>query len=466
MYQPLWARLKKNTIIQKNMKEESQLLEHPQFNQILTDFLEEIISLNETLPLVMALISIKDNQKEKELNQFIKNHTIKKDKATIIDSSEPNEEEEDIISLGIEDYIQYEELQKNVNIASVAFKVIPRSLFVSLISQFDAYLGNLIKKVYELFPEKLFECEKNLTYSQLVEFESIELAKEYIIEKEVESVLRESHTFHFEWLEKKLSTVLRKDLPIWSTFIEVTERRNLYVHNDGHVSNQYLSVCKKNKTQLPPDLKAGDVLHVDSLYFKKAYECIFEISVKLNQVIWRKLIANDLENADEALNEICYDLIQKEEFGLADILLDFATKTLPRHHNEMSKNVFIINQALSKYLAGNKEDSDKIINQKDWSASSNSFKIAVKVLKEEYEDAISIMKQIGKSEDVPRHAYQTWPLFKKMRETPTFLETYREIFDEEYKIIERPSKKILMMISDNEEEIEKEIKKREKALKP
>ena len=28
--------------------------------------------------------------------------------------------------------------------------------------------------------------------------------------------------------EKKLSTVLRKDLPIWSTFIEVTERRNLY----------------------------------------------------------------------------------------------------------------------------------------------------------------------------------------------------------------------------------------------
>ena len=442
------------------MKEEIELLEYPEIDQILSDFLDEITSLGETLPLVMALISIKDKRKEKELTDFIKKRTIKKDKTKIQDSSEPNEEEEEVVSLEIEDYIQFEELQKNVNIASVAFKVIPRSLFVSLISQFDAYLGNLIKKIYELFPEKLHECEKNLTFSQLVEFGSIDEAKEYIIEREVESVLRESHTYHFEWLEKKLSTPLRKELPIWPTFIEVTERRNLFVHNDGHVSNQYLSICKKNKVQLPKDLKVGDVLYVDPDYFKRAYECIFEISVKLNQVIWRVLISNDLKNADDALNDVCYDLIQKEEFNLADILLNFATSILPRHYNELSKNVFIINQALSKYLAGNKEESDKILNQRDWSASNNSFRLAVNVLKENYDEAFALMKLIGQSEDVPRHAYQRWPLFKKIREKQQFLDTYKSIFNEDYKIIERPSKKILMMISDNEETIRKELNKR------
>jgi hypothetical protein len=442
------------------MKDETELLEYPEFDQILSDFLDEITSLDETLPLVMALISIKDKRKEKELTDFIKKRTIKKDKTKIQDSSEPNNEEEEIVSLEIEDYIQIEELQKNVNIASVAFKVIPRSLFVSLISQFDAYLGNLIKKIYELFPEKLHECEKNLTFSQLVEFGSIDEAKEYIIEREVESVLRESHTYHFEWLERKLSTPLRKELPIWSTFIEVTERRNLFVHNDGHVSNQYLSICKKNKVQLPKDLKVGDVLLVEPDYFKKAYECIFEISVKLNQVIWRVLIANDLKNADDALNDVCYDLIQKEEFNLADILLNFATNILPRHYNDLSKNVFIINQALSKYLSGSKGESDKILNQRDWSASNNSFKLAVNVLKENYDEAFSLMKLIGQSEDVPRHAYQRWPLFKKIREKQQFLETYKSIFNEDYKIIERPSKKILMMISDNEETIRKELNKR------
>jgi len=449
------------------MKEKEELLEHPQFNKILSDFLEEIISLNETLPLVMALISVKDKQKEKELNEFIKKRTIKKDKTTVQDSTEPSEkEEEDIVSLNIADYIQFEELQKNVNVASIAFKVVPRSFFVSLISQFDAYIGNLIKKIYELFPEKLNECEKNLSFSQLMEFSSINDAKEYIIEKEVESVLRESHTFHFEWLEKKLSITLRKNLPIWQTFIEITERRNLFVHNDGHVSNQYLSVCKKNKVQLSSDIKVGDILHVDSDYFRIAFECIFELSVKLNQVIWRKLIANDIQNADDALNDICYELIQKEEFHLADILLDFATNILPKHYNEYYKNVFIINQALSKYLAGNKEDSDNILKQKDWSASNNSFKLAVSVLSEKYDKAIDIMRQIGLSDDVPRHSYQTWPLFKRIRESQDFLNAYKDIFNEDYRIIERPTKKILMMISENEDDFKKEEVKKSKKRKP
>ena len=190
------------------------------------------------------------------------------------------------------------------------------------------------------------------------------------------------------------------------------------------------------------------MLNVSAEYFKESYECIFEMSVKLNQVIWRKLIANDLQNADDALNDICYDLIQKDEFVLADIFLEFATEILPRHHNELSKNVFIINQALSKYLAGDKINSDRILSQKDWSASNNSFKLAVAVLQENYNEAIKMIKIIGVSDDVPRHAYQTWPLFKKLREEEEFLLSFKEIFNEEYKIIERPSKKILMMIGD------------------
>jgi len=201
------------------MKEQAELLQHPQFNDTLSVFLDEIKSLNETLPLVMALLSITNKQKEEELSRFIKKHTIKKDKTTVQDSTEPNDEEEEVISLKIGDYIQFEDLQKNVNVSSVAFKVIPRSLFVTLISQFDAYLGKLIKEIYQLFPEKLNECEKNLTYAQLMDFISLEEAKNHIIEKEVESVLRESHSFHFDWLEKKINTPLRKSLPIWTTFI-------------------------------------------------------------------------------------------------------------------------------------------------------------------------------------------------------------------------------------------------------
>lgn len=435
------------------MEKIEEVIEYPNFSDILRDFLNEIDALNETLPMVMALVSLKDKQRVKQLDKFIKTHDLSKELKKIEDTTEKKQEnskEEEIISLEIGNFIQFEELQKNAEISRVAFKVIPRSLFVSLISQFDAFIGKLIRIIFELYPEKLNSSDKTLSYSQLAGFQNINDAKEYIIEKEIETVLRESHTYHFEWLEKKLGIPLRNKLPIWSTFIEITERRNLFSHSDGVVSNQYIYNCKKNNVTNCEKVKITDLLDVTPEYFQDSYECIFELSVKLTHVVWRKLLPDDLENADTELNDICYDLIISEEFKLADILLEFATDILPKHHNEVSKNVFIINRALSKYLAKDIDSSRKMLSDKDWSATNNSFKLAVKVLNEEYDEAYELMKQIGDNSEVPKHAYQKWPLFRKIRSEEDFRKIYSEIFKEDYKIIERPSRRTLMLLEDSE----------------
>jgi hypothetical protein len=61
------------------MKEKAELLEHPQFNQILSDFLDEITSLNETLPLVMALVSRNEQLKKiKQQYRIHQNQAMKK----------------------------------------------------------------------------------------------------------------------------------------------------------------------------------------------------------------------------------------------------------------------------------------------------------------------------------------------------------------------------------------------------
>ena len=90
-------------------------------------------------------------------------------------------------------------------------------------------------------------------------------------------------------------------------------------------------------------------LHVEPEYFKKAYECLYELSVKLTHTIWRKLLKNDLSSADTKLNELCYDLLDSKQFELADILLDFACNQ-KKHFNETAKNMLIVNKALSQYL--------------------------------------------------------------------------------------------------------------------
>src|SRR2546423_10410038 len=58
-------------------------------------------------------------------------------------------------------------------------------------------------------------------------------------------------------------TLLRKDLPIWPVFVEVTERRNLFAHCSGKVSAQYLTVCDNHGVKFdgkPPCL--NDALDV------------------------------------------------------------------------------------------------------------------------------------------------------------------------------------------------------------
>jgi len=96
----------------------------------------------------------------------------------------------------------------------------------------------------------LSSSERSISYKDLTEIGSVEAAREQIIEKEVESVLRDSHSQQIDWLEKKLDIPLRKDLRIWPEFIELCERRNLLLHADGLVSSQYLAVCKRHDVDL------------------------------------------------------------------------------------------------------------------------------------------------------------------------------------------------------------------------
>lgn len=402
----------------------------------LNKLLNHLDSINDTLPLVLLLLEPFEKKASSKFLNFIE------DKAEKIE----NEEDEKIegytrkISVKYEDSKVFEQLSKNSETSKIAMKIIPESLFVSLISQYDAFLNRLLKILFCIRPEYINSSERELTYSQLIDFSSIEDARDYIMEKEVETVLRKSHSDHFIYLEKKLGIPLRKNLEIWSTFIEITERRNLFVHCDGIVSNQYIKVCRENKCNID-NIELNTRLEVDIKYIIKTYECLYELSTKLTQTIWRKLFKEELEEADSALNEICYNLLTLKRFELADILLDFACNQ-PNHFNESSKNIFFVNKSISLYLNKQEEKAREILSNKDWSASSNDFKLVNFIINEENERVYDLMKKIGNNGEIHKESYRMWPLFYKLREEQEFEKTFKEIFNEDFTILEIPKKPI------------------------
>ncbi len=396
------------------------------FASVLSVYIRHLESINNTLPMLMMLIQPFHNKADLELKSFLKTSVEEK----------TDEEGDTIVMMKLQDQPKYDGLQRNLAISGIANKVVPESLFVSMISQYDAFLGRLLKAIFFVKPELLNSSEKNLTFSQIMEIGGIDEARDFIMEKEIDAVIRDSHKKQFEYLEAKLGITLRKDLDIWSDFIEITERRNLFVHCDGYVSRQYLQNCKTEGVDISKT-NLGDRIFVPHDYFIKTYKVLYELAVKLTHTIWRKLKIDDLADADTHLNITCYGLIETKQFDLADNLLQFACGQ-KKHSNDANKNVLVINKALSKYLQEKKDEAKKIIAEKDWTASSDNFRLASYALTENDEAVFALMRKIGKNNEIKKDEYRMWPLFYILREKEDFRAVFKEIFNEDYTVCEKP----------------------------
>ena len=331
-----------------------------------------------------------------------------------------------------ENYIEFKRLHRTQQHLNLAYTTIPRSFVVSLVSQYDAYLGNIIKTIYYAKPEKLNDSQKQIPFSEVLSFSSIDEAKDYFIEKEVESVLRKSHSEQFDWLENNLNMKLRKGLDSWPKFIEVTERRNLFVHCDGRVSSHYILSCKRNG--IDSDHKVGDILSVSPEYFETAYDCIYEIGIKLGHVLWRKTQRNELTEIDKNFAHITYDLILNKKYELAINLLEFAINQIKHYSSDEYRYMNIVNLAQCYKWKGDNKKTDETIKMIDWIPLAYKFRLAYAVLCDEFDTASTIMKYIGNNGEIDKINYLEWPLFKKYRDTELFRQTYEEVFMEPLRI--------------------------------
>src|SRR5258706_1193577 len=383
------------------------------------EFVEQIESLATSLPLAMLVIQGAHRAAHKSYDEFVEKNCKKETR-----------DGEDYIVVPLEHHDRYSVLKKRVQQTSTAYSVVPRSFQVSLISSYDAFLGKLVGVLFRLKPELLRASDRELTFSQLSDFGTIEEAKDYLLEKEIETLLRKSHSEQFDWLENKFAIKLRVDLPTWPTFIEVTERRNLFVHSDGVVSRQYLKVCQDHHVPVDAETKQGSQLEVPHAYFKLAYEAIFEICVKLDQVLWSKLNPSDIVKACHNLSDVCYDLLNDEKYRLPQKLLDFACCPPMKHADEKHRLILLVNRAQAYKWDDQPEKALEIVASQDWTATAPAFQMAAAVLRDRYDDAIAIMEDIGPDGEPHKVQYKTWPLFKEIRKTKAFGAAFEKIFGE------------------------------------
>jgi hypothetical protein len=401
--------------------------------------LQETDSLSFAFPITMTAIEAGSRDYLKKLGEVLVK-ILKGEKLNeffeFMSSIESEEAKVKGFSFQIEDRVRNEEFirsVRNFSASETAKSLVSNSFLFSLISQYDAFIGRIARFVILENPEILNGSDKILSFSKLLDFSSIEEAREHIIEKEVESVLRDSHSDHFRWLERRLNIKLTENHPSWPIFIEITERRNLLAHTGGKVSSQYLANCRAHNCQISEGIKLGDILSVDDSYFQSSVDCVYEISFKLCHVIWRKLRPNEREKADETLIADANHLISSGRYLLAAKLLDFYISGMNKKYSSERKRLEATIALAQAYKAsGDQEKCRTIIGGQDWSASAPDLLIFTLVLQDNFSEAAKNMRKLGKIGNFSKTDYAELPIFSQFRETVHFRDAYKDIFEEDF----------------------------------
>jgi hypothetical protein len=396
--------------------------DRPSIQNEVQSFANQIESLRQALPMTMMLLQRFDKDAKTKLKAFEENHCS----VEVEDSTRH-------VGIPLEYYSKWNKLKQRYDQGRIARGLVPRSVFVSVVSQYDAFLGRILRLLFLARPEILNDSKREIAFSELVEFTSIEAAREYIISKEIESVLRMSHAEQFKWMENRFGITLTK-FENWPKFIEITQRRNLFVHMDGLISKQYISECNNSGVVLGAEIKEVKSLGVPQRYFDESCICILEVGIQLAHTLWMKLIPSQIRDADESLNDLAYDLIDRRDYQPAIALLEFSVAKGRKHSDESRRLTFVVNLAQAYAWHGDTDKCNQILDAEDWSAKGDEFKLAEAVLREDWERSVRLVERIGKEGAVSEIAYRDWPLFQVFRSRPEFLEAYLKVFEKPFPV--------------------------------
>jgi hypothetical protein len=388
----------------------------------LANFIENINCIHETFGYSEIMLREQYDKSQKNYEDFIKKCRIEENNG------------QEIAYVPDSKYRQYLKLYKKKKRAEHAFKLIPPSYLVTLVSEFDSFFAGLVRSVFNICPEKLQESDMTFCYRDLQCLESIKDVKIKIIDKCIENLLRESHTKQFNWLAKALDVETLTKFDGWKEFVELTERRNLFVHANGIVSNQYKTECEKCGYLLQ-DIILGMQLSVDRPYFEKSYRLLYKISIMLSQMLLRSLyLPKNVEDSsviDEQLIINVYELISEELYDVAISVSEFALNNKKFKHNSFDRGYIVLNLAQAYKWSENDDKCQKILESEDWSASTNELLMPMYALKEDYNEVFKRMRELGNSnKNITISSYLEWPIFKLVREQKDFKIVFEEIFGE------------------------------------
>lgn len=243
-------------------------------NHVAVHYLSEIVNILHFVRTIEKYLTGKQSRKIKNIN---KDH-IKKGLEDLIESVKQIDETKKFASgpwIKSSESLNKFLFQKLMPMAHKTF--LTEMTLTYLISYQEAFIKDYLFEIL-ISRKSMLKSGANITYKELLNYNSMKALKEALAQKEVDGVGSIDKTC--DYFSKRFNIEL-SEFTNWTWLREATYRRNLIVHNQGNTNELY---CSKTGFKLK-----GKNLETDIDYVVKSGETIMEFILYVHSAVLKKL---------------------------------------------------------------------------------------------------------------------------------------------------------------------------------
>jgi len=290
-------------------------------------------------------------------------------------------------------------------------QLLRRGAITILVSFFETLVADLVGAYYLRFPEALPADATVLTLADLRRLGSVADAESIIATREAEKLLRESLDTQMKFFLSRFK-LIQGDLPDYESMTEITQRRNIIVHNNSIVNAVYLD---KTTASLIAEHNAqtGKRLPISAEYLQRAIDITTCLGFVLIQHAWRRW-GKESGSADDYAVGYVYELLVERRYQLAEtvasVMSSFDVGT------EEIRRIILINRAIALKSLARHDEMQQLLATFDWTATSLRFKVVLAALRDHEDEFFDLAKCALAAKELGRAEFEQWPAFSLLRE--------------------------------------------------
>lgn len=304
-------------------------------------------------------------------------------------------------------------------------KRFPSAVFLSIIATFDTLIVDILFSLLNLQSDWLEKSDRVVSLGRISNAKSLEELISEQISEELYQFSRESHAKQASYIARNFGVDVKKDWDRWPDYIEVFERRNLVAHGEKRFNKRYVDICTAEGLKDTDKILDQEVF-IPNHYIKNSLYILIEFSLLLSFSLFRKLAKENEKSAFETLNRAAFRLIQNGLYLPADRICEFALRLKNVQMSEEVRRMLIVNRASALRHGGGIETAIELLNNEDWSAVSDKFKICVASVKGDIDSFLKLLDVCLNSNVIDSHSLLTWPCFSFMISND---DTKRRVYD-------------------------------------